>query len=72
MDELKIVSGFTRGMLSKLVRMLLRKKLGYDINIQLNDVKATIIEEKAHVHLDMDADLSKEELTKILKRFGLG
>jgi hypothetical protein len=71
MDELKIVSGFTKGILSKLVRMLLRKKIGYDIDIQLNDVKATIIEEKAKVHLDLDAELSKEELTKLLKKIGL-
>ena len=35
MDEMKIVSKFTTNMISKLVKMVLRKKLGYDIDIQL-------------------------------------
>ena len=33
MDEMKIVSKFTTNMISKLVKMVLRKKLGYDIDI---------------------------------------
>lgn len=71
MDEMKIVSGFTRGIVSKLVRMALRKKIGYDIDIQLNDIKATVVDGKTHVHLDVDAELEKEELVKILKHVGL-
>lgn len=71
MDEMKIVSGFTRGIISKLVRMALRKKIGYDIDIQLNNIKATVVDGKTHVHLDVDAELEKEELVKILKHIGL-
>ena len=72
MDELKIVSKFTTNMISKLVKMVLRKKLGYDIDIQLNEIKTTITDGKTHVHLDVDAELEKEELVKILKKIGLG
>lgn len=42
MDEMKIVSKFTTGMISKLLKMMLRKKLGYDIDIKLNEVTAKI------------------------------
>ena len=50
MDEMKIVSKFTTNMISKLVKMVLRKKLGYDIDIQLNEIKTTITEiGRAHV-----------------------
>ncbi len=42
MDEMKIVSGFTTTLVSKLLRFALRKKLGYDIHIQLNTLEATI------------------------------
>ena len=59
-------------MISKLVKMVLRKKLGYDIDIQLNEIKTTITDGKTHVHLDVDAELEKEELVKILKKIGLG
>ena len=71
MDEMKIVSKFTTKMISKLVKMVLRKKLGYDIDIQHNEIKTTITDGKTHVHLDVDAELEKEELVKILKKIGL-
>lgn len=72
MDEMKIVSKFTTNMISKLVKMVLRKRLGYDIDIQLNEIKTTITDGKTHVHLDVDAELEKDELVKILKKIGLG
>lgn len=71
MDEMKIVSKFTMNVISKLVKMVLRKKLGYDVDIQLNEIKTTITDGKTHIHLDVDAELDKEELLKILKNIGL-
>ena len=71
MDEMKIVSKFTTNMISKLVKMVLRKKLGYNIDIQVNEIKTTITDGKTHVNLDVDAELEKEELMNILKKIGL-
>ena len=71
MDEMKIVSKFTTNMISKLVKMVLRKKLGYNIDIQVNEIKTTITDGKTHVHLDVDAELEREELMNILKKIGL-
>lgn len=71
MDEMKIVSKFTRGIVSKILRTVIHKKTGYDIDIQLNEVTTTISDGKTHLHLDVDAELSKEELAKILKSIGL-
>lgn len=71
MDEMKIRSKFTTGIISKLVSMVIRKKLGYDVELKLNEVNATVTDGKTHVHLDVDAELSKEELTKILASIGL-
>lgn len=71
MDEMKIVSKFTRGIISKAVRMIVHKKTGYDIDIQLNNVAVTIVDGKAHLHLDVDAELDKDELAKVLKSIGL-
>lgn len=68
---MKIGSKFTRTVISKLICMLLRKKLGYNIDIQLNEMAATIIDGKAHVHLNADVELEKDELVKILKNVGL-
>lgn len=71
MDEMKIETKFTTNMISKLVKMVLQKKLGYNIDIQLNEIRTTITNGKTHVHLDVDAELEKEELVKILKNIGV-
>lgn len=68
---MKIGSKFTTGIISKLVSMVIRKKLGYDVQLKLNEVNATVIDGKTHVHLDVDAELNKEELNKILASIGL-
>ena len=66
MDEMKIGSKFTTGIISKLIGMVIRKKFGYEVTLKLNEVNATVIDGKTHVHLDVDAELDKEELMKIL------
>lgn len=71
MDEMRIVSKFTRSIISKLVRKTLKKKTGYDVGVQVNELNVAIADGKAHVHLNIDAELNKEELMKILKNIGL-
>lgn len=68
---MKIVSRFTRGMISKLLKMVIHKKSGYNVDIQLNKVIATVTDGKTHLHLDIDVDLDKDELMRILKSIGL-
>ena len=68
---MKIGSKFTTGIISKLVSMVIRKKFGYDVQLKLNEVTATVNDGKTHVHLDVDAELTKEELNKILTSIGL-
>ena len=71
MDEMKIGSKSTTSIISKLASLAIRKKFGYDVKLNLNEVNATVVDWKTHVHLDIDADLEKDELTKILKSIGL-
>lgn len=68
---MKIGSKFTTGIISKLVSMVIRKRFGYDVQLRLNEVTATVNDGKTHVHLDVDAELTKEELNKILASIGL-
>ncbi len=71
MDEMKIESRFMTSIISKLITLAIRKKFGYDVKLNLNEVNATVIGGKSHVHLDVDAELDKDELTKILKDIGM-
>jgi len=71
MDEMKIESKFTTAIVSKLVERAARKKFGYDIDVKLNHFRTVVLDDKTHVHLDVDLELSKEELDKLLKSIGL-
>lgn len=71
MDEMKIQSKFMTGLVSRIVKKVLRTKLGCEVDIQLNEFRTTVIDDKTHVHLDLDADLTKEELNKLLKTIGI-
>lgn len=65
MDEMKIVSTFATGLISKLVRKQLLKQ-GYDIDLQLRGITASITDQDINIHLDVGAKLSKDELVRIL------
>lgn len=68
---MKLISKFTTGIVSNIAKLVVRKKLGYDVDIQVNQIHTTFVDGKTHIHLDLDAELSKEELTKMLKSIGI-
>lgn len=70
-DEMKIGTTFMRGVLSKIMGSALKRKLGCNAAVQLNDLHAKVADGKAHVHLDIDAEMNQEELTKLLVAIGL-
>lgn len=68
---MKIESKFITGIVSKIAKKVVRDKLGYNIDIHLNGLRTTVIDDKTHVHLDVDLELTKEELNKLLKSIGV-
>lgn len=68
---MKLESKWTRGIASLFIRKVLRNKFGYDVDVRLNHFRTTVLEDKAHVHLDIDLELSKEQLDKLMKSIGL-
>lgn len=68
MDELKITSKLMRNMIAKVISRIIRKKLGYKIDIQINDaIIARITDGEAHVHLNIDAKMNSDEFVKVTK-----
>ena len=69
MDELKLNlnSNFMNGIVTKLLGMVIRKKLGYNVDIQLNTVNVVAKDGKVHLHVDVDAETTNEEFMRILK-----
>lgn len=70
MDEVKIGNGFTSSIISKIIKSTVRKKLGYDVEIQVNEINISATNEKVHIHFNGDAELGTDELTKLLKGKG--
>ena len=69
MDELKLnlSSKFMRGIVTKLIAKAIYKKTGYKIEVELNSINVAVINGKAHIHADVDAEIDNEELMKIVK-----
>ena len=69
MDELKIAinSAFMKRIIKTVLSKVIKKKLGYEIDIQINEIKADVTGDIAKLHLDMDGQITTDELSKLLK-----
>ena len=70
MEDMKLQPGrFMKGIITKIVKMLIRKKLGYDMDIQINTVNVVTDEGKVRIRIDVEAETSTEEFVKIINEF---
>lgn len=69
MDELKLnlSSKLMRGIVTKLISKAVYKKTGYKIGIELNNINVEVINGRAHIHINADAEIDNDELMKIVK-----
>ena len=69
MDELKIAinSAFMKRIIKTVLSKAIEKKLGYKIDIQINEIKADVTGGIVKLHLDMDGQITTDELSKLLK-----
>lgn len=69
MDELKLnlSSKLMRGIVTKLISKAVYKKTGYKIGIELNNINVEVINGRAHIHINADAEIDNDELTKIVR-----
>lgn len=72
MDELKlkIHTKLMRGLIASLVTKLIRSKLGYDVDIKLNDLDVVVVNGKARIHTDVELEVDNDELLNIIKSVG--
>ena len=71
MDELKIASKIMTKIISKGIAMAIKKKLGYNVDIQVHEIRATVNDGKAHVYLNAEGDVDINEFKKFTKVIGL-
>ena len=68
MDELKLKlqTKFMRGIVAKLIGTAIQKKLGCDIDVYLNKIEVITTEDKIQMHIDVDADMTNGEFTRLV------
>ena len=73
MDELKLKlsTKFMRGIVANLISKALAKKLGYNIDILLNEIEVKNEDGKIRLHIDADAEVANSDFIKILKSIGM-
>lgn len=69
--KLKLSNNFMRGIVANLISKALNKKLGYDIDILLNEIEVKNENGKVHLHIDADAEVENGEFVRILKSIGM-
>lgn len=68
MDEVNIRSGFMQNLIVKIIKKAVKQKTGYNPELQFNDPIQLIFDgDKVRVHLNLDAELRKEDLQDMLK-----
>ena len=73
MDELKLKlsTKFMKGIIANLVSKAIAKKVGYNIDILLNEIEVKNENGKIHLHIDADAEVENSEFVKMLKSIGM-
>ena len=73
MDEMKLrlSTKFMRGIVSKLISRAIYKKIGYRVDIQLNDLDVQIIDGETTVDANVEIKINSNEFMKIMKSVGL-
>ena len=71
MDEMKIKlsTKFMRNIVSKLISKFIYKKLGYKVNIQLNDLDINIVNGETNINTNVEIKLDSNEFKKIITSF---
>lgn len=69
MDELKLIltTGFTKRIVTKIIAKGIKKKTGYDVNIELNEITVELVGQKVCVHVDAKAEMHGDDLIALAK-----
>lgn len=69
MDELKLnlSSRFMKGIVTKMIAKTIKKKLGYQIDIQLHELTVEATGGKVYIHVNADAEMNNSDFAKLVK-----
>ena len=68
MDQIKLESKPVLKLVSWLIRKWVKKKYGYNISFQINDLTAKNDNGAPTIHIDTDIRMSKEDFDKLVSK----
>jgi hypothetical protein len=73
MDELKLKlsTKFMRGIIAKILSKAIKTKLGYEVDILINEIALKTEDGKIKIHVDVDGEVTNDEFKNIIKSSGL-
>jgi hypothetical protein len=73
MDEmrLKLSTRFMRNIAAKLLSRAIYKKLGYKVDLQLNDLDVKMVDGETYISTNVEAKINSREFMKIMKSIGM-
>ena len=69
---LKLSTRFMRNLVAKLMSRFIRKRIGYKIDIHLNELNVSVIDGKARIQTNVELELDNDEFKKLMKSIGSG
>lgn len=66
-DIMQIKTKFMRSVISKLIGIAIKNKLGYKVKVQLDEIDIRVDDEIAHVHVNGGFDMEVDDLKKFTK-----
>ena len=67
---LKLSTKFMKGIVAKIISKKVYKKLGYKIDIQLNDIQVDTINGDVRLHADVDTKMGRTEFERLMEELG--
>ena len=67
MDQMILESRFMQNIISKILKKIVKRKIGYDIDIQITELQVFNFDDKARIVLGATTDIPRDELNSILK-----
>ena len=65
--KLKLGSIIMKGVITGFLKKQIKNKFDAEVEIQINDLDVSVENGKAHLHIDIDGDLTGDELAKLIK-----
>ena len=68
MDEMKIKlsTSFMKGIIAKIIKSVISKKLGFEVELEINEIDVKFDGGKVRLHADIDGEMNKDEFVKII------